>query len=59
MGIIVRFIVVGETITHSFNMTGAIPLVGDIVTLIEGSFVVVNREFLMDETKIVITLKRK
>lgn len=59
MAIEVQFIVIGETITRSLKMTDAIPSVGDIVTLTEGTFVVVSREFLIDEYKIVLTLNRK
>lgn len=59
MGVVVRFVVIGETITHLLEMKCVVPSVGDIVTFTEGSFVVVSREFLIDEKRIVLTLNRK
>lgn len=40
-------------------MKGNILSVGDTVTFTKGSFVVISREFLIDENRIVLTLNRK
>lgn len=59
MDVVTEFVVIGETILHRLHMRNIVPSVGDVVTFTEGSFVVVSREFLIDEHKVVLSLERK